>query len=211
MDSTEQLGTIAEWAMSLMERLGSVGAGIAVALENLFPPIPSEIILPLAGFTARRGSLVLWEVLLWTTIGSVIGALLLYGLGAWLGPQRLRRIVDRMPLMKVTDVDRAEAWFARHGGKAVFLGRMVPIVRSLISIPAGIERMPLPRFLLLTAGGSAIWNSIFVLAGYFLGANWHLVEQYADLWQYVVIAAVGVAAAAFVVMRLRERAQGRMG
>jgi len=197
--------------MPLGARRGGGGAGRGGPRETLSPPIPSEIILPLAGFTARRGSLVLWEVLLWTTIGSVIGALLLYGLGAWLGPQRLRRIVDRMPLMKVTDVDRAEAWFARHGGKAVFLGRMVPIVRSLISIPAGIERMPLPRFLLLTAGGSAIWNSIFVLAGYFLGANWHLVEQYADLWQYVVIAAVGVAAAAFVVMRLRERAQGRMG
>lgn len=211
MDSTEQLGTIAEWAMSLMEGLGSVGAGIAVALENLFPPIPSEIILPLAGFTASRGSLVLWQVLLWTTIGSVVGALMLYALGAWLGPRRLRSIVDWMPLMKVSDVDVAETWFAKHGGKAVFFGRMIPIVRSLISIPAGIERMPLARFTLLTAAGSAIWNTIFVMAGYLLGANWHLVEQYADMVKYGVIAAVAVAVVWFVAVRLRQRARSRMG
>ena len=208
MDTSEGLGLFADWAIALMETLGSIGAGVAVAIENLFPPIPSEVILPLAGFTASQGSIVLWEVLLWTTVGSVVGALALYGLGAWLGPARLRRIVDRMPLMKVSDVDRAEAWFAKHGSKAVFFGRMIPIFRSLISIPAGIQRMPLLRFTLLTTAGSAIWNTVFVMAGYLLGEQWHRIEQYADGLQLVVVAAVIAAVSVFVVMRVRARVQG---
>ncbi|WP_091227093.1 DedA family protein [Microbacterium sp. 3J1] len=191
-----------------MEALGSIGAGVAVAVENLFPPIPSEVVLPLAGFTASQGSIVLWEVLVWTTVGSVVGALALYGLGAWLGPVRLRRIVDRMPLMKVSDIDRTDAWFARHGSKAVFFGRMIPIFRSLISIPAGVQRMPLLRFTLLTAAGSAIWNTVFVMAGYLLGEQWHAIEQYADGLQMLVIAAVVVVVSVFIVMRVRQRRQG---
>ncbi|MBT2483284.1 MULTISPECIES: DedA family protein [unclassified Microbacterium] len=210
MDSSGNLNVFAEWAISLMEALGSVGAGVAVAVENLFPPIPSEVVLPLAGFTASQGSIVLWEVLLWTIVGSVVGALALYGLGAWLGPVRLRRIVDRMPLMKVSDVDRADEWFARHGRKAVFFGRMIPIFRSLISIPAGIQRMPLLQFTLLTAAGSAIWNTVFVMAGFLLGEQWHLIEQYADVLQIVVIATVVIAVCAFVLVRIRQRTQGTM-
>lgn len=210
MDDSENLNLFAQWAISLMETLGSLGAGVAVALENLFPPIPSEIILPLAGFTASRGSFELWEVLVWTTLGSLVGALVLYGLGAWLGAERLRRIVARVPLMKLSDVDRAETWFARHGEKAVFFGRMIPIVRSLISIPAGIERMPLIRFAVLTTAGSAIWNTVFVLAGYVLGENWSSVERYADVLQLVVVIAVVVALVLFVVLRLRQRTRGTM-
>ena len=210
MDDSENLNLFAQWAISLMEALGSVGAGVAVAIENLFPPIPSEIILPLAGFTASRGTFALWEVLVWTTLGSLVGAIALYGLGTWLGPVRLRRIVARVPLMKVSDVDRAEAWFARHGEKAVFFGRMIPIVRSLISIPAGIERMPLIRFAVLTTAGSGIWNCVFVFAGYFLGENWASVERYADVFQLLVVVAVLAALAAFVVLRLRQRARGTM-
>lgn len=206
----ENLNAVARWAVSLMESLGGPGAGLTIALENLFPPLPSEVILPLAGFAASRGTFGLLEVLLWTTLGSVVGALVLYGLGAWLGRDRLRRIVARVPLMKVADVDRAEAWFDRHGSKAVFFGRMVPLFRSLISVPAGVERMPLVRFTLLTAGGSAIWNTIFVLAGYGLGENWALVEQYADVLQKLVIIAVAAAVVTFVVVRLRQRARGKM-
>jgi len=209
-DEAENLNAIAQWAVSLMETLGGPGAGMAIALENLFPPLPSEVILPLAGFTASRGTFGLVEVLLWTTLGSVVGALVLYGLGAWLGRDRLRRVVARVPLMKVSDVDRAEAWFGRHGSKAVFFGRMIPLFRSLISIPAGVERMPLIRFTLLTTAGSAIWNTIFVLAGYYLGENWGVVEQYADVFQKIVIAAVVLAVVVFVVVRLRQRARGKM-
>lgn len=205
----ENLNAIAQWAVSLMEWLGAPGAGLAIAAENLFPPLPSELILPMAGFTASRGTFGVVEVLIWTTLGSVVGALALYGLGAWLGRDRLIRIVDRMPLVNVSDVERAEAWFARHGGKAVFFGRMIPLFRSLISVPAGIERMPLLRFTLLTTAGSAIWNTVFVLAGFLLGENWHLVEQYADVFKWVVIVVGAAAVGTFVVMRLRHLARRR--
>ncbi|MGM7671838.1 DedA family protein [Microbacterium sp. A93] len=206
----ENLNAIAAWAVTLMETLGGPGAGLAIALENLFPPLPSEIILPLAGFTAAQGTLGLIEVLIWTTVGSVVGALALYGIGAWLGRRRMYAIVERMPLIKREDVERTESWFERHGSKAVFFGRMIPIFRSLISIPAGIERMPLLRFTLLTTAGSAIWNTIFVLAGYFLGANWHVVEEYAGVFQKVVIVVVVVAVATWIVVRVRKVRRNRV-
>lgn len=201
--ATDQLGGVAGWAVDLMERLGAPGAGLAIALENLFPPLPSEVILPLAGFTASRGTFGLVEVLVWTTLGSVAGALALYGLGRALGRDRLLRIVDRLPLVKVAEVERAEAWFARHGDKAVFFGRMIPLFRSFISVPAGVERMPLPRFMLLTTAGSAIWNTVFVLAGYHLGENWHVVETYAGVLQLVVLGVVAGAAVWWVTARVR--------
>lgn len=206
----ENLNAIAAWAVSLMETLGGFGAGVAIAAENLFPPLPSEIILPLAGFTAAQGSLGLIEVLIWTTIGSVVGALALYGIGAWLGRRRMYAIAERLPLIKTADVERTEAWFERHGSKAVFFGRMIPIFRSLISIPAGIERMPLVRFTLLTLAGSAIWNTIFVLAGFYLGANWHVVEEYAGIFQKVVIVVVAAAVIWWIVVRVRQARRNRL-
>ena len=210
MDHAENLNGIAEWAVGLMETMSGPGAGLAIAAENLFPPLPSEIILPLAGFTASRGRFGLLEVLAWTTAGSVVGALALYGLGAWLGPDRLRRLVAHVPLMKVSDVDRAETWFARHGAKAVFFGRMVPIFRSLISVPAGVERMPIGQFVLLTTAGSAVWNTAFVVAGYQLGERWQQVEQYADILQSVVVVGVAALIVAFLVARIRPGNRGRM-
>ena len=152
-----------------METLGGPGAGLAIAAENLFPPIPSEVILPLAGFTASQGSFTIAEAIIWTTAGSVVGAFALYLVGALLGRDRFRWIWAKLPLVKMSDLDKTEAWFERHGRKAVFFGRMIPIFRSLISIPAGIERMPVWKFLGLTTAGSLIWNSIFVFAGYYLG------------------------------------------
>lgn len=199
------LDGVSQWAVSMMETIGAPGAGLAIALENLFPPLPSEIILPLAGFTASRGNFTLFEALFWTTAGSVGGAWLLYLLGAWLGRERMRAIVGRVPLVDIADVDRVEAWFSRHGSKAVFFGRMVPLFRSLVSIPAGIERMPVWKFLGLTLAGSLIWNSIFVLAGFYLGENWQLVEQYADIFQRLVIAAVILLTAYFVIGKVRRR------
>jgi len=208
----EALTGVADWAVGLMESLGGPGAALAIALENLFPPLPSEIILPLAGFAASQGTLGLLEVLLWTTAGSIVGALALYGIGALLGRDRMRAVVARVPLVKLSDVDRVEAWFQRHGSKAVFFGRMIPIFRSLISIPAGVERMGILRFTLLTAAGSGIWNTIFVLAGFFLGEQWHIVEDYAGVLQKVVIVAVVVAVIVVVWRAIRrmlnERREG---
>ncbi|MFI6713109.1 DedA family protein [Nonomuraea sp. NPDC050478] len=203
------LGGIVEWVTGLMETLGAPGAGIAVALENLFPPIPSEVILPLAGFTVSRGGLVFWHVLLWTTIGSVVGALALYAIGALLGRRRVHALYAKVPLLKPEDVDKSEQWFARHGRKTVFFGRMVPLFRSLISIPAGFERMPLPTFVLLTAVGSFIWNTALVTAGYFLGRQWLIVETYVGIFTYVVIGLVVLAVGVFVWKRLSERRGAR--
>ncbi|GHE96938.1 hypothetical protein GCM10017786_32000 [Amycolatopsis deserti] len=201
----EPLGGLAGWAVSLMDSLGGLGAAVIVGLDNLFPPIPSELVLPLAGFSASQGTFSLLAALAWTTFGSVAGAVIVYWLGALLGRDRTRALLLRIPLVKASDFDRTEAWFAKHGTKAVFFGRMVPIFRSLISLPAGIERMPFGRFLVLTTLGSLIWNTLFVVAGYLLGANWHVVNDYAGIFQYVVIGAVAIALAVFVVTRLRDR------
>lgn len=198
-----------DWLVGLMESLGAPGAGIAIALENLFPPLPSEVILPLSGFTASKGEMDLLDVLVCTTLGSVIGALALYAVGALLGRERTLAIAGKLPLVKTSDIEKTEAWFQRHGRKTVFFGRMIPIFRSLISIPAGVERMPILTFTLLTIAGSAIWNTIFVMAGYWLGEQWELVESYVGIGTYVVIGLVVLAIVVFVGVRLTERRKGR--
>ncbi|MEU9016077.1 DedA family protein [Actinomadura sp. NPDC048394] len=206
---TEPSGGVTGWATHLMEQLGAPGAGAAIALENLFPPLPSEVILPLAGFTAAQGRMSLAAALVWTTLGSVAGALALYGVGALIGRDRIRALVARLPLVKLADLDRTEAWFARHGGKAVFFGRMIPIFRSLISVPAGLERMRMAAFLLYTALGSLLWNTVFVLAGYWLGDNWTAVEDLVGVYSKAVVAVVAVAVAAFLAVRIVKSRGGR--
>ncbi|ANZ43048.1 hypothetical protein BBK82_26990 [Lentzea guizhouensis] len=205
----EPVGGLAGWAVDVMESLGGVGAAIVVGLDNLFPPIPSEIVLPLAGFSAARGVFSLAEALIWTTVGSVVGAIIVYVAGMLLGRERTRRLVAKIPLVKVSDFDRTEQWFAKHGAKAVFFGRMVPLFRSFISLPAGVERMNFVKFLVLTTLGSLIWNTVFVGAGYLLGSNWYVVDEYAGVFQKAVIGAVVLAAGWFVVTRLRERKSSR--
>lgn len=204
-------GAAPQWINDLMDALGAPGAGLAIALENLFPPLPSEVILPLAGFAAASGRMNLIAVLLWTTAGSVIGALALYGVGALLGRDRTVAIAAKLPLVKVSDIEKTEAWFLRHGTKAVFFGRMIPIFRSLISVPAGVERMRLPAFLALTTLGSAIWNTVFVLAGYALGDNWSEVSGIASTYSKVILAVAALALLVFVVLRLLRPGTGRRG
>ncbi|WP_326563183.1 DedA family protein [Micromonospora sp. NBC_01796] len=209
-DPSPDSGGIVGFVTGLMEKLGGPGAGLAVALENLFPPIPSEVILPLAGFTASQGNLSLASAIIWTTIGSVVGALALYYVGALLGRDRVRAIAAKLPLVKLADVDRTEAWFLRHGVQAVFFGRMIPVFRSLISIPAGVERMRVTTFLLYTALGSLIWNTVFVMAGYLLGENWHVVEGYVGILQNVVIVVCVLAVGWFVTTRLLRARRARL-
>ncbi len=195
---------LAGWTVDLMDKLGLFGAALAVSLDNFFPPIPSEIILPLAGFAASQGTFSLTGALIATTVGSVFGAMVLFGLGHVFGRERAMWVFEKTPLLKVSDLERTEAWFAKHGAKAVFFGRMVPIFRSLISIPAGVEKMNVFVFFLLTTAGSFIWNSLFVIAGYRLGENWDAVEPYASAFQKVVILAVLAVIAVFVFVRVRE-------
>lgn len=192
---------IVGWVTGAMETLGGLGVGIAIALENLFPPIPSEVILPLAGFTAGQGKMSVLAAILWATAGSTAGAVVLYYLGALLGRDRTRAIAAKIPLIKISDIDRTESWFARHGVKAVFFGRMVPVFRSFISIPAGIERMRMTTFLLFTVLGSLIWNAAFVSAGYLLGENWWVVEEYAGVFSKAVVVAAALAVIGFLGFR----------
>ncbi|MFE7182515.1 DedA family protein [Streptomyces erythrochromogenes] len=204
-DTSGASGGIAGWATHLVETMGGPGAGLAIALENLFPPLPSEIILPLTGFAVGQGALSLASALIWTTAGSVIGALALHQVGRLFGRQRMYALWGRLPLVKTADLEKTERWFAKHGTKAVFFGRMVPIFRSLISVPAGLERMPLPVFLTLTALGSFIWNSCLIMAGYALGAQWGLVEQYVGVLSKVVLGLAVLGLGLFITRKVRSR------
>ena len=207
--AADQPGGLAGLAVDLMDKLGGPGAALLVGIDNIFPPMPSELVLPLAGFSASQGTMSLFMALFLTTLGSVAGAMLTYWLGAWLGRDRVRSLIIRAPLMKASDFDRTERWFQKHGTKAVFFGRMVPLFRSLISLPAGVERMPVWQFLSLTTLGSLIWNSVFVVSGYLLGANWRVVDEYAGIFQKVVIAVVALAIVVFVVMRVRDKKRSK--
>ncbi|WP_309130066.1 DedA family protein [Brevibacterium sp.] len=208
--AAEDLSGFSAWAVRLMEALGPVGVGFLVFLDNIFPPVPSELVLPLAGFTASRGEMSLVIAIVFATIGSLVGAVLLWALGKWIGLDRISRIALKMPLVDVDDIHKTVAWFDRHGAKAVFFGRMIPIFRSLISIPAGMRDMSLITFALLTTAGSAIWNTIFVVAGFWLGENWAVVESYAGWFQKLVIVAVIVFVAMWAVLKIRKH-RGRPG
>lgn len=199
------LEPIVQAVVSLVGALGAPGVGIAVAAENLFPPIPSEVILPSAGFAAASGSMGLVSAIVWATIGSVVGALALYALGAWFGRARFYSLASKIPFVKEADIECAEAWFVRRGPLAVLLGRVVPVVRSLISIPAGIERMKLLPFTLYTAIGSALWNSVLIGAGYALGANWAIVEEWISRYQLIVFGLAGIALIVWMVRKWTVR------
>ncbi len=197
-------GGLAGWATDLMAAFGAPGAGLIVAIENVFPPIPSEIILPLAGFAAGRGEFSVWAAIIWTTAGSVVGAFALYLVGMLCSDGWVRRTIARMPLVSEDDVAKAEAWFDRHGRASVFWGRMIPGVRSFVSIPAGQRRMPWWEFTAFTALGSLIWNSVFVGGGYLLGSQWQLVEQYAGVFQTIVLVLLVALVAFMLVKRYRK-------
>jgi membrane protein DedA with SNARE-associated domain len=190
------LDSVTEWVTDVVDALGYVGVAFLIALENLFPPIPSEIVLPLAGFVAGQGRAHLVGMVVAATIGSLVGAWTLYGIAAAIGPERLRAIVERwgrVLRLSPDDLDKAENWFDKRSGTAVLIGRCVPLIRSLVSIPAGFRRMPILRFSLFTLLGSLTWNSALVGAGYALGDRWEQVGEYVGYLQYVVIAVVLVA------------------
>ena len=201
--------SIIDWIVGLMEVLGAPGVGIAILLENLFPPIPSEVVLPLAGFTVAQGSLNLIHVFIWSVLGSVIGAYILYGVGAWLGLERLRKIADWMWLVRVSDVDKSIEFFHKHGKPSIFFGRLIPGIRSLISIPAGLDRMNLVMFGLWTTLGSGIWNAILIYLGLKLGENWEQATVWADTYSkviYVVLILIILGFLAYFIRRaVKER------
>jgi membrane protein DedA with SNARE-associated domain len=200
----EDLGGVAGLAARVMVALGEVGVGLCALAEVVFPPIPSEVILPFAGFLAYQGSLSLVLVLLAATLGSFAGATLLYLLGRRLGEERAVRLLARLPLVDEADFRRSADWLRRHGRGAVFFGRLVPLVRSLISLPAGATRMPFWRFAAFTLAGTLLWNALLVGAGFALGTQYHLVERYTEYIDVAVYAAVGLALGWLIVRRVRR-------
>lgn len=200
-----ELGGLTGWTASVIESLGELGVGLLVALENLLPPIPSEVVLSMAGYLAGTGRVNLVLVTIAATAGSVLGALALYWLGYALGEDRLRRWLDRIPLVDAEDLDKADRWFERHERSAVLFGRCAPVVRSLVSIPAGANRMPLGLFTLLTAIGSGVWNTIFVGGGYALGSRWQQLERYSNWLDWAVAVVFAVMVVSWVAKKLRRR------
>lgn len=182
-----------EWITNTMNSLGYLGIGLLMFLENLFPPIPSELIMPLAGFTIGQGKMEFAPVIVAGVVGTMLGALPWYYAGKLLGEQRLNKLADRYGRwlsISSKDIKKASSWFDKHGGKAVFLCRLVPGVRTLISLPAGISGMHLVPFLLYSTLGTLLWVGLLTYAGYALGSNYHIVEEYIDPISKIALASL---------------------
>lgn len=192
------------FVLDVVGAIGELGIGLLVLVEVVIPPIPSEVVLPFSGALVADGRFTFLGVLLAATLGGVLGALLLYELARALGHDRVARWLAEVPMVRRDDVDRGSAWFERHGSVAVLTGRLVPGVRSVISIPAGAQAMPRGRFLLLTAAGTAVWNALLIGAGVLLGQQWQTVESYTQWLDVAMVAAVLVVIGRLVQRRLRD-------
>ena len=208
------LGNLATWVQDVINQFGYFGVALLVIIENVFPPIPSEIVLPFAGFVAQQGAGAAQSdtsvigMMIAATIGSVVGALILYFVSAAIGPDRLRAFVEKFGKwfgVKAADLVRAEAWFDRRSSLAVLVGRCVPLIRSIVSIPAGFRRMKLSSFVVLTALGSAVWNIALIGAGAVLKDQWDRVGDYVGVFQWVVILAIVVFVVRFVISLVKRR------
>ncbi|MDG4828708.1 DedA family protein [Solwaraspora sp. WMMD1047] len=204
VDPTE-MGGLTGWVAGVIDSLGVLGVGLLVFFENIVPPVPSEIVLSMAGYLAGEGKFNVVAVWAAATAGSVVGAALLYWLGAALGEDRLKRWLDRVPLVELDDLERADRWFERHARATVLFGRMVPVVRSLVSIPAGANRMPVGQFLALTTLGSGIWNALFVGLGFALGSRWQQIDRYSTWFDLAILAFFAVTVVSWAVKRIRKR------
>ncbi|WP_432562169.1 DedA family protein [Kineococcus sp. SYSU DK003] len=204
-ETATQTGGLTGFVLDTVDALGAPGVGLLSFLEVVFPPIPSEIVLPLAGYLVQTGNINLAAVAVLSTAGSLLGSLALYWVGKVIGLQRAARIADRVPLMDASDVTKAADWFHRHEGAAVFTGRFIPGVRSLISLPAGAARMNLLKFTLLTLLGSGLWNGLLLGLGMALGTQYELVEQYGHYVDYVFYAAIAAVLLWAVARRVRTR------
>ncbi|MDH2456345.1 DedA family protein [Corynebacterium bovis] len=209
------LSSLVDSVVSLVDTFGGPGVGLAILAETVLPFIPSEVILPLAGFTSTQGQMSAWSAFIWATVASTVMGYILYWVGAAIGAVRLRRWADRMWLTEAADVDRALRWFDRFGSASVLICRMLPGLRVLISVPAGVHRMPLVRFGVLTTVGSIVWNAALIWLGIALGENWHRVsdtiEKY-SVWFYLACAVAVVAVLVVLVRRaVRRRARPAAG
>lgn len=180
-----------QFILHIIEQFGYFGVFFLILIENVFPPIPSEVILLFSGFFSSYTSLSVFYMILASTLGSFLGAIILYYIGKIFNKERLKKIVNgrfgKILFLKEKDIDKADEWFDNKGNKSVFFCRFVPIVRSLISIPAGMSEMPMGKFIIYTICGSMIWNTVLICLGYRLGSNWEYVLTILDKYQMVVI------------------------
>ncbi|WP_420842417.1 DedA family protein [Glycomyces paridis] len=201
------------WVLDLITKFGEVGVGLALAIESVFPPIPSELILPVAGFLSYQEKMNFWLVMFFAALGSMAGAYILYYVGYAFGRERTRWLFEKIPLLELKDFERSEKVFARWGGVAVLAGRCLPLVRSAISVPAGIEKMPFWKFTGYTLVGSVVWNGIWIGLGFAFGPEIEpILAQYSDLLSKIVVGIIGALFLWFVVSRsiklIRKRRDG---
>ncbi|EAE9419825.1 putative membrane protein [Listeria monocytogenes] len=183
------------WITSIMADFGYIGIFVLIMVENLFPPIPSEIILTFGGFMTTVTSLNVVMVIIVATLGSVVGAILLYKVASYFGKERLTKIVlkyGRILRLKESDIERAENFFLKYGSWAVFLCRMIPLIRSLISIPAGMTKMKMSKFLILTTAGSFLWNTVLIGLGAMLGESWSEIVVFMDSFSTIIYSIIAI-------------------
>lgn len=196
------------WITEIMENFGYIGILFLITLENVFPPIPSEVILTFGGFmTTFTPSLTPVGVITVATLGSILGAVILFLIGRILDVERLEKIIDKYGKylrVKKEDIYRADAWFDKHGNKAVFFCRMVPLIRSLISVPAGMSGMKWTPFLLYTTLGTLIWNTVLVLLGVMVGDNWESIVNFLDVYSKIAYAVIAIGIIVVVVLYLKR-------
>ena len=196
------------WITEFMSEFGYFGVLLLIMLENVFPPIPSEVILTFGGFMTTYSDMTRLGVIIAATVGSVVGAMILYSIGLFIDVKRLEKIVDRWGgFLRLTrkDVHRADAWFDKYGPWTVFFCRLVPLIRSLISIPAGMSNMNFPLFIVLTTLGSLVWNTILVSLGVAVGDNWASIVSYMDVYSNIAYALLVISGIAVVIWYIRFR------
>jgi len=208
MQLGDLLNVIKIWVEQIISSMGYVGLYLVMFLENVFPPIPSEVVLPLAGSLTLTGRFSIFWITVIGMLGSLTGAFLFYGLGKWLGEPRVRVLMEkfgRYALLSTNDLDRSLEWFDKYDDWVIFFSRMVPIVRSLISIPAGIASMDITKFSFFTILGTALWSFLLALGGKLLGEQWPLIAEYINTYQNVVLGVTGSAVVLFIGSRLLKK------
>ena len=208
------LSSLATWIESVIEKIGYLGVALLVGLENVIPVIPSEIVQPYAGFVAQRDNKSVALMVLVATIGSVVGSLIMYGIAAWIGPVRLRAFIVRYGKfvgVSEHELTRAEEWFDRNAVVSVLIGRCVPLIRAVVSIPAGFRKMKLVPYIVCTFIGSLVWNVFLIGAGAMLRDNWESVTKYMSAIQYVIVAAIIIVVGRFIWTQIKRRKSNKTG
>lgn len=198
-----------EIILSIMGKYGYIGVFLLIMIENVFPPIPSEVILLFGGFMTTYTKLNIFGMIVASTLGSLFGAIILYYIGKIFNKDRLKKLISgklgKILRLKVSDIDNADSWFDNKGNKAVFFCRFIPLVRSLISIPAGMSEMPMVKFLLYTLFGSLIWNTVLVIVGSVVGENWTKIVGILDTYSHIVVIILSIIFVVVVYFFYRNR------